>query len=940
MRLSTLLLALGIAGAAAAAPLYEWRLDGEHVTDDGSVTAVSGSVSGAVNGETRVATAGFGALVFDGVQNSLRMAGVTIEGPALSVETWVLATSVEGSAGIAATYDGYDGFALTRVRDRFAFSVGTSTRGVVAQATSREPLLADEWYYVVGTFDGSLARIFVNGQEFGRSEEATDASAGVADMDLVIGGSPGGEDGRPLRGLVHELNIYDHAGSPGEMRGRMSSKRVTLPAPPPEVFGPYMEIAGPFVEFVSRSTARITWHTDEPMTSIVEAGPDAAHMRTYSDAAMTTEHAVLVSEVAADRMHAFRIKGDAGDGENRVTEAFEFDSTFNYASHVRATVAEAFGEAQDEAEIALAERVVRAAPAAAGYCLVLGAGRGALAYELSRKTDMQVIVVDSDPGRVVAARLALDDAGVYGDGVSVVRAEYDDLPFGPYFANIVVSAVVGDGPAAPSAREVYRVLRPYGGLAYVGGPRASRADVSSWLAEAGMEASDDEWDVSDGVYWAHTRPALPGAGEWSHQYGSANNTACSEDELLQGEVDVLWFGRPGPRPMPDRGPRNPAPLSTNGRLFVQGNRVFFGLDAYNGTVLWSFQAPHIRRSNMPRASSNQTASADYLYLAAGPHCYGINAQTGDRELLFTVPEREYRGVEMTWGYVGVVGDTLIASATPAGGNYLGDQGEWFEGDSESDVGKVTSEYLFALDRHTGEELWRYDAGVFVNSTIAVQDGSVYFVETRDVTRKPNAGGRLADLPGDLNITAVNLATGAEEWSEQTTLNVNRYMLYLAASDGVLVVAGSDKDKQFRTYGFDASNGSELWTHAEATKKTHHSGHLDHPVVVKDRVYVNKHIFDLHSGYVVRVDEFDFHGCGVMSASQDTIYRRYEFHGMWDLATGVRTEMPGVRGGCWLGMLPAGGLLLAPEQSAGCSCTHSIQTSVAYIPTTRWGGDDL
>ncbi len=69
MRLSTLLLALGIASAAAAAPLYEWRLDGEHVADDRSVTAVSGSVSGVVNGETRVATAGFGALVFDGVQN-------------------------------------------------------------------------------------------------------------------------------------------------------------------------------------------------------------------------------------------------------------------------------------------------------------------------------------------------------------------------------------------------------------------------------------------------------------------------------------------------------------------------------------------------------------------------------------------------------------------------------------------------------------------------------------------------------------------------------------------------------------------------------------------------------------------------------------------------------------------------------------------------------
>lgn len=937
-RLSALCLALSIGCVVAwAAPVYEWRFDGEHVTDDGVVTALSGDLPGQVNATTRVVAAGYGALVFDGDENSVRVRGVSLDGPALSVETWVLATSVAGAANIASTYDGYDGFTLGREGDRFTFAVGTGRRGAMALATSKEPLLADEWYYVVGAFDGTHARIFVNGQEFGLSEAASGATPGGADMDLVIGGRGAGDDGRLLSGLIHELNVYDHAGSKGEMRGRMSGKRLTLPSPPREFFGPYLEIAGPFVEFVSRDAARFTWHTAEPMTSVVEVGPDADHTVTHSDDAMTTAHAIVVPGVAPDRGHAFRVKGDAGDGALQVTEAFEFDSTFNYTLHERQITAGAFGEATREADIALASRVLGATPTRAGYCLVLGAADAPLAFEMARQTDMKVVVVDPDAERVSAARAALHAAGVYGDRVSVIRAEFDALPFGPYFANIVVSTTLG-AEASPPAREVYRVLRPYGGLAYVGGPRASRADVTAWLADAEIEPALAEWDDTDGVYWTHTRPALAGAGEWSHQYGSANNNACSEDELLKGDVDVLWFGRPGPRPMPDRGPRNPAPLATNGRLFVQGNRVFFGIDAYNGTVLWSFQAPHVRRSNMPRGSSNQTASDDYLYLAAGPHCYGINAQTGERDLLFTVPERQYRGVDMEWGYVGVVGDTLLASATPLNGNYLGDQGEWFEGDSEADVGKVTSEYMFALDRHTGEELWRYDEGVFVNTTITVLDNTVHFVETRDAGRKPNVSGRLADLPDDVGITAISLTTGLEQWSVPTALNVNRYMLYLIAGDGVLVAAGSDREKRFRTYGFDAADGASLWTHAEVTKKTHHSGHLDHPVIVKDRVYVNKHIFGLRSGEVVKVDEFDFHGCGVMSASLDTIFRRYEFHGMWDLETDVRTEMAGVRGGCWLGLLPAGGLLLAPEQSAGCSCTHSIQTSVAYIPKARWSGD--
>ena len=935
VRLTAVIVASLAALAARAAPIYQWRFDRESVDEAGAFTPLTGDVSASLEGARRIEEAGYGALVFDGEEHAAVAEGVSLDASAMSVEAWVLSAAVDGTAYIASTHDGYDGFTLARESDRFVFSVAAGARAV-----SDEALLANEWYYVVGTYDGARARIFVNGQEFGRSDEATDASLGAPDMDLSIGGRPAGGDGSLFRGLIHELTVYDHAGTPGEMRGRMSSKRLTLPSPPKDVFGPYLEIAGPFVQFVSRNVARVTWHTDQPMSSIVEVGFDASNTRRYADDTPKTDHSLDVPDIARERMHALTIKGDAGDGELQVTEAFEFDSTFNYTLHARPFPDDAFSGDEHTWATALAERVLAATPARAGYCLVFGAESPALAYGLARGTNLKVVVVDPSGEHVAAARSALDHARVYGDRVSVMQAAYDDLPFGPYFANIVVSASVESGGAAVSASEVYRVLRPYGGLAYVGGHTATREDLVEWLTPSGVDAARDVQDAEDGAYWVHTRPALPGAGEWSHQYGSANNSACSEDELLKGDVGILWFGRPGPRPMPDRGPRNPAPLSTHGRLFVQGFRVFFGMDAYNGTVLWSFQAPHIRRANMPRSSSNQAAAADYLYLVAGPHCYGIDAQTGARDLLFTIPEREYRGVDMAWGYVGVVGDTLLASAIPAAGEYLGDQGEWFEGDSDSDVGKVTSEYLFALDRHTGEELWRYDGGVVVNSTIAVLEDSVHFVESRDVTLKPNLSGRLADLPSDVGITTISLSTGDEQWTAPTDLGVSRYMLYMGAADGVIIAAGSDKQKQFRVYGYDASDGAPLWSHAEVTKKTHHSGHLDHPTIVKDRLYVNKHIFYLRSGEVVDVDEFDFHGCGVMSASMDTIFRRYEFHGMWDLDTLERTEIPGVRGGCWLGLLPAGGLLLAPEQSAGCSCTHSIQTSVAYIPKARWGGDGL
>ncbi len=37
-----------------------------------------------------------------------------------------------------------------------------------------------------------------------------------------------------------------------------------------------------------------------------------------------------------------------------------------------------------------------------------------------------------------------------------------------------------------------------------------------------------------------------------------------------------------------------------------------------------------------------------------------------------------------------------------------------------------------------------------------------------------------------------------------------------------------------------------------------------------------------------------------------------------------------RPGCWINIIPAGGLVLVPEASSGCSCNHPIQTSFGFV----------
>ena len=39
-----------------------------------------------------------------------------------------------------------------------------------------------------------------------------------------------------------------------------------------------------------------------------------------------------------------------------------------------------------------------------------------------------------------------------------------------------------------------------------------------------------------------------------------------------------------------------------------------------------------------------------------------------------------------------------------------------------------------------------------------------------------------------------------------------------------------------------------------------------------------------------------------------------------------------RPGCWINIIPAGGLLLIPEASSGCTCDFAVQASMAFLPS--------
>ena len=748
------------------------------------------------------------------------------------------------------------------------------------------------------------------------------------------------------RGAVHAFaNAQpgaDRASASGPLAAtRPHANRPTIEAPTVDEDSPGRAL-GPFVRFTTPSQIEVTWSTTQATPTRLAFGAEGQEtMSLFEAPESVTDHRLEIPLNGQSGLFKFQVGGIDRDDEPAWTRSYTFDALLNYALPERNDSADQIYPQDEQTELcrSAARLMIQQAGTQRGFALVVGAVDGRLAAELARECDMKIVILEQDAAKADRLREKLDSAGLYGWRVSVLHGPLQEAKIAPYLANLITSeSFLLEGRLPGNLDAVKSWLRPGGGVVWLGasgGAAEGRAEgeLDAWLSG---EPPASFWSAAPGgiMAFVHRREPLEGARDWTHQYALPDNAACSRDELIRGAMRVLWWGRPGARPMPDRGGRNPAPVAAAGRLYVQGNRTLFGLDAYNGAMLWARQNPTMRRANVPRDGSNMVAADDRLYVAIEDACVGFDGPTGDVALDLSVQDAA-NGLARSddrWGYLAVVDDHLIGSAVPAQSQYVAGEGEWYEEFEEGAVARVESRALFAVDRHSGKHIWQYQGGSVMNSTISVADETVFFIESRSGKQDDGKVRRsLESILSDQHLVALDVVTGEKLWERPFDFSRCEYMTYLCHADGKLLITGTDRDKVYHTFVFATESGAFIWDDHAQANKTHHSGHLAHPTIVQGRVYFNKLVYDLHNGEILEKDDFDWHGCGVMAASDHTIFSRFEFHGMLDLHTKERTELLGLRSSCWLNIIPSGGLLLAPEMSSGCSCAHSLQTSVAFIP---------
>ena len=596
---------------------------------------------------------------------------------------------------------------------------------------------------------------------------------------------------------------------------------------------------------------------------------------------------------------------------------------------------------------AAAKYILAETGTARGNCIVFGAETGRLAWELAKSDRFRVLGVEDNVENVAAGRRALHAADLYGDRITLQAGTLTNLRYRDYAAAVVVSdTIIATGRCEGSAAEMFRMVRPDGGIALIGQPAGApnplpREHLESWLREAGLayRITDD----AHGVWARIDRGPLPGAGEWTHNLADVGNTTCSGDTRTSSRVVPLWFGEPGPAVMTDRHWRSHAPLYKHGRMFIPGNDRIICIDAYNGAALWELGVPNSSRIAMMRDAGFLALASDLLYVAVEKRCLQVDVATGRIAGELAVPV-----AGMDWGYVATDGDDLFGSAQTPGASYLA--ARTGRGAIGNQLGRgnerliITSTSLFCLNRKTAKLRWKYNArSAIANATICMDERSVYFIESTAAQAVSDTDGRIplavfTEGAGE-HVTCLDRSTGKVLWRHQRDLLL-RHVMHLSCAHGVVLAGGCRSHKGdfwYHLRAYSAADGQPIWERdipsTYGTGDTDHGKQDKHAMIIGNAVYLKQGNFDLKTGKPLGY-RFPTSSCADCSSSLKHIFSRNNgCPSVFSLNGTGRGEAlcPVMRPGCYISIIPAGGIVVLPALSAGCTCGYTLQTSIGWLP---------
>lgn len=886
------------------------------------------------------------ALRLDGKQTAVRVdhgfrpAAPLADGASLTVDAWIQLDRLTGEQGIVGirgsgqTNSLPRGWQLGLREDRAVLGLacaGGTNRWI--EVVSKSPCRSNTWHYVAGVYDGRQLRLYLDGHLVGMETQAFPGGPILYSPEAryEMGRTSVGAKELFTTGWLHRVRVRGEALTEDILRQRYEAEKDALHA------GASLA-AGPSLQFESPSEAVVRWNTLHPSPTVLEYDLNGTGYR-YQNPTPVLVHEVRLDDLRYDRIYKYSVAVQ-GDKGLRFSREFECDTYFNYSPSIAGKTSEFTRSGGEKPQLTDLDPGLKGAR---GLAVVLGLGDGQDVEELSRLTEYRVIGFETNVATLEAARRRLLAQGVYGSRVTLhLVGTFQDLPVPGHFANLLISeSMRSTGRLPTSPLEILRLLKPGGGVALLGSGGSSADSFSAMESELKRSGVAYERLSEPGGYWIRiVREELVGSGDWTHQYGGADNSAFGGEALLGArnvdELEVQWLGEPGPRYQDDRNGRNAAPLAVNGKLFCQGLERIVCVDAHNGTILWTLETPDFMRYNVPRDCANWCADQDSLYLAILGQCWRIDQKTGRLESRIPVPAGPQTDWKYDWGFLAREGDRLVGSGVKEGTaarDFWGGIG-WYDAPGGELAAKVCSDHLFSCDPRSGSVHWTYTKGLILNSTITTSKGRVYFLENRrpELLTGTNRWIHSPQLWEELRLVALDAQTGEVVQDQPMSMVSGDAVVYMAEGQGKLVLVSSHQEtSSYYVYVRDSESGEPLWQSEFKWMNADHGGHMSRPAIVGNRLYIRPRVFDLHSGEEIPGLRMSGGGCGTYAATANALFFRSGNVSMWETDESKQTSWSRLRPDCWISTVPALGMVLSPEGGGGCSCGSWMETSAAFLP---------
>lgn len=576
--------------------------------------------------------------------------------------------------------------------------------------------------------------------------------------------------------------------------------------------------------------------------------------------------------------------------------------------------------------------------------------------------NFEVLALEQDESKATALRRAIDDAGLDASA-HVLQGQPAEWKLPPYFAErIEVNAMSTEDIRAGLAGRVFHCLRPYGGVAMFHGAPETLALLTQSIADAKLAGAVA---VNDGRAVKLTREgALPGSAPWTHQYADVANSVLSRDALVKPPLGLLWFGGPSNDDVLPRHGHGPTPHVIGGRLFIEGPNAIRAIDVYTGRLLWQREMPGLGRfydntNHQPGATeigSNYVSTADTLYVVLDRKCLRLDPATGKTVGEFTLPSEEGQP-SPHWGYVGVYEDLLIATAMPVAIRVAKQTDEQSKGKAD-DEDKVddkigagpegihrdvqyasSSALIVVMDRQSGKVVWTRKAQqVFRHNAIAVGAGKLFCIDAIPQAKLDALKRRGEEPQSAPRLLALNVRTGELAW--ESAAGATGTWLGYSVDNDVVLSGGSpsrDRAKDEAAGGmaaFRGADGKRVWRSESKYGGT--------PILHGKTIYTDGAAFEMLSGKPLQREspitgqrsDWTFarnYGCNTPIAGEHMLLFRSAAAGFFDLRADAGTgNWGGFKSGCTSNLLPADGVLVAPDFTRTCTCSYQNQSSLALV----------